>query len=62
MSGDTAKRLAVSLQRLKTEMETSGIQTDHWEAYWHLSEAIWALEKSAGLNAPALRDAEDYVP
>lgn len=56
---DRIKALAISLQREKTAMEIAGLQVRHWDAYWKLSEAIWTLEKSAGISAPALRDAED---
>lgn len=53
------RTLAISLQRLKTAMETSGLQERYWDAYWKLSEAIWSLEKVARISAPALRDEED---
>jgi len=57
--GDKVRPLAISLQRQKTAMETSGLQERYWDAYWKLSEAIWSLEKAAGIDAPALRDEED---
>lgn len=53
------RTLAISLQRQKTSMETNGLQERFWDAYWKLSEAIWSLEKAAGISAPALRDEED---
>ena len=40
-------------------MEVGGLQEKFWDAYWKLSEAIWSLEKAAGISAPALRDKED---
>lgn len=55
------QQLAVSLQRAKTFMETQGFQNRHWTAYNNLSEAIYALEKSAHLDAPTLRDEEDEL-
>jgi hypothetical protein len=56
---DRIKVLAISLQRQKTAMETGGLQERFWDAYWKLSEAIWSLERAAGISAPALRDEED---
>jgi hypothetical protein len=56
---DKVRTLAISLQRQKTAMETNGLQERYWDAYWRLSEAIWSLEKAAGIDAPALRDEED---
>jgi hypothetical protein len=53
------RELAISLQRQKTGMETNGLQDQLWDAYWKLSEAIWSLERAAGISAPALRDDED---
>lgn len=47
---------AVSMQQLKTEMEHLGFQDDHWDAYWNLSQAIYALEVSSGIIACELRD------
>ncbi len=56
---EKAEALAIALQRQKTVMETSGLQERYWDAYWKLSEAIYSLEKAAGIDAPALRDQED---
>jgi hypothetical protein len=56
---DTIEHLAITLQRMKTLMETAGLQKEHWAAYWRLSEAIYALEASAHIDAPALRDSAD---
>lgn len=56
---DKIRTLAISLQREKTAMETAGLQVRHWDAYWKLSEAIWNLERTAGISAPELRDEED---
>ena len=53
------RRLAISLQRTKTRMETNGLQRELWDAYWKLSEAIWSLENAVAISAPALRDEED---
>jgi len=53
------ERLAVDMQRAKTFMEIKDLQRFHWAAYELLSQAIYALEASAGLSAPALRDAQD---
>jgi len=53
------RTLAIELQRQKTLIETSGLQERFWDAYWKLSEAIWSLEKAAGISAPTLRDEED---
>jgi hypothetical protein len=55
----TIEEIAISLQRTKTAMETMGIQTTHMIAYRRVSEAIYALEQSAHVDAPSLRDAED---
>jgi len=56
---EKVETLAIALQRQKAAMETSGLQERYWDAYWKLSEAIWSLEKAAGIDAPALRDEED---
>jgi hypothetical protein len=55
------EKVAIAMQRIKTWMEAKSLQDKHWPAYWKLSEAIYALEESAHLSAPALRDAEDGV-
>ena len=55
----SVQRLAIMLQRGKTFAEINGIQGRHWDAYERLSHAIYSLEKSAKLQAPALRDEED---
>jgi len=56
---EKVETLAISLQRLKTMMETNRLQERYWDAYWKLSEAIWSLEQAAGIDAPGLRDKED---
>lgn len=53
------EHLAIDMQRAKTFMEIKDLQRSHWTAYELLSQAIHALEVSAGLSAPALRDAQD---
>jgi len=59
MSQTDVEELAIALQRAKTFMELKGLQDHHWTAYMHLSDAIYAFERSAKVSAPALRDAAD---
>lgn len=54
----TEEQLAIMLQRAKTFMELNALQKGHWTSYEYLSEAIYAFEKSAHVDAPALRDEE----
>jgi hypothetical protein len=54
---DQILAIGVTLQRQKTAMELAGLQSKHWNAYWKLSEAIWAIESHTKVSLPELRDA-----
>jgi len=48
---------AIVLQELKTQMEVFKLRPNHLVVYDYITDAIFALEKKAGVDCPALRDA-----